>query len=116
MNNFGRGPVAPQYPDFGFVPLSNKQFVQSLDEALNIPVQYNSQMVYFDVNQNLAYDITTNSRGDKSWAIIELTLKETSMSAQQAQQAQQKTIDDLLKRIEELEKKTEVTNGQHNAQ
>ena len=80
----------PQYPQFGrghrgmtpnfnqFVPSTNKQFVRSLEEALSLPADFNSQNAYFDVNQNVVYDICTNGRGEKSWAIFEITPRQNS--------------------------------------
>ena len=59
----GFGPVPPQYQQAGhgfggqnynwFVPSTNKQFVRSLEEALSLPANLNSQNVYFDVNKNI---------------------------------------------------------------
>ena len=130
--NFMNGPNSPmfnspmtnpQYPMFSngmnrqynqFVPITNKVFVSSLEDALNRPADYNSQMVYFDQNKDVLYDVCTNGRGEKSWAIINLALGETSASAMNAQQANN---DRLLQRISELEKKLEeVANGKHNAE
>lgn len=96
-----------------FVPISNKTFVSSLEDALNRPCEYNSQMVYFDQNKDVLYDICTNGRGEKSWAIINLTLGETSASARANHQV---TTDKLLQKINELEQKLEVLNGKYNAQ
>lgn len=130
--NFMNGPNSPmfnspmtnpQYPMFSngmnrqynqFVPITNKVFVSSLEDALNRPADYNSQMVYFDQNKDVLYDVCTNGRGEKSWAIINLALGETSASAMNAQQANN---DRLLQRISELEKKLEeVVNGKHNVE
>lgn len=80
----------PQYPQFGrghrgmtpnfnqFVPSTNKQFVRSLEEALSLPADFNSQNAYFDVNQNVLYDICTNGRGEKSWAIFDIAPRQNS--------------------------------------
>ena len=36
-----------------FVPISNKTFVSSLEDALNRPCEYNSQTVSFDHNKEV---------------------------------------------------------------
>jgi hypothetical protein len=122
--NFGAYPngypqMQPQYPQFGrgngqFVPSTNKKFVRSLEEALSLPADFNSQNVYFDVNQDLIYDICTNGQGEKSWSIFGVTLKQTSANASMASanvaDAYEKRIKDLETRLEEL------LNGKHNAQ
>lgn len=79
-------PNQPQYnsPDIRmsgynqFVPSTNKSFVRSLEEALSLPAHLNSQNVYFDVNNDVMYDICTNGRGEKSWAIFDIALRQTS--------------------------------------
>lgn len=109
MNGFNR----PQYPQYGnqFVPSTNKQFVRSLEEALSLPADFNSQNVFFDANENLVYDICTNGRGEKSWSIFEVSLKQSSNMVTQSVSSD---YDNRLKNIET--KLEELLNGKHNVE
>lgn len=86
-------PPNPSYPQYGnnfrgqipnynqFVPSTNKTFVRSLEEALSLPADFNSQNVYFDVNEDIMYDICTNGRGEKSWSILKISMAQNSNNA-----------------------------------
>lgn len=116
------GPVQPQYqqamPGFRgqnynrFVPSTNKQFVRSLEEALSLPANLNSQNVYFDVNKNIMYDICTNGNGEKSWSILNISLAQSSTAAP-AMNNQTDLFEERFKKIEA--KLEEVINGKYNA-
>lgn len=113
--------LQPQYPQFNpgfkqntgynqFVPSTNKNFVRSLEEALSLPADFNSQNVYFDINDNVLYDICTNGRGEKSWAIFTIAPKQTSTGV-----VATPNEDPLEKRMKALETKMEeILNGQYN--
>ena len=123
-NNYG--PVQPQYPQFGrgfrgpvpnynqFVPSTNKQFVRSLEEALSLPADFNSQNVYFDANKNVMYDICTNGNGEKSWSILNISLAQTSNSNAASVVAGDAAdpVEARFKRIED--KLEEIVNGKYN--
>ena len=107
----------PQYPQFGsmnygaFVPSTNKRFARSLEEALSFPADLNSQNIYFDVDKDIMYDICTNGRGEKSWAIFKVSLVQNSTNSAQANTS---SIEERMKTLEtRLE---ELINGKHNAQ
>ena len=118
----------PQYPQFGhghrgaiptynqFVPSTNKQFVRSLEEALSLPADFNSQNVYFDVNQNILYDICTNGRGEKSWAIFDIAPRQTSNTAVNVQTANTANgVNQYEERFRKLETRLEeLANGKCN--
>ena len=113
-------PIQPNYPQFRnngmpqnfgqFIPSTNKQFVRSLEEALSLPADFNSQNVYFDINKDIMYDICTNGRGEKSWSILNIALAQTSTSTNTV--TNDKSLDERMTRIEA--KLEELVNGQHN--
>lgn len=118
-------PQQPQYPQYGtgfngrgpnynqFVPSTNKQFVRSLEEALSLPADFNSQNVYFDVNKDIMYDICTNGNGEKSWSILQISLAQTSNSA--ICNTAQGVADPYEERFKKLEAKLEdMLNGKYN--
>jgi hypothetical protein len=120
--------MQPQYPQFGrglrgpapnynqFVPSTNKQFVRSLEEALSLPADFNSQNVYFDVNKNVMYDICTNGNGEKSWSILNISLAQTS-NVNATSVAVGDMADPFEKRFKAIENKLEeLINGKHNVE
>lgn len=124
-NNYG--PMQPQYPQFSrslrgpmpnynqFVPSTNKQFVRSLEEALSLPADFNSQNVYFDINKNVMYDICTNGNGEKSWSILNISLAQSSNANTATGMAVGDAVDPFEKRMKALEDKMEeLLNGKHN--
>ena len=129
--NFNGYPVfnpQPQYPQYGrnlrgpvpnynqFVPSTNKQFVRSLEEALSLPADFNSQNVYFDVNKDVMYDICTNGNGEKSWSILNISLQQTSTVNAATGAAVGDTADNPMEaRMKTIEQKLEeLLNGKHN--
>lgn len=119
------GPMQPQYPQFGrafrgptpnynqFVPSTNKQFVRSLEEALSLPADFNSQNVYFDINKDVMYDICTNGNGEKSWSILNISLAQSSAAGVTAAASDAANpIEDRFKKIEA--KLEELINGKYN--
>ena len=103
----------PSYPQYGsmnmrpqFVPSTNKQFVRSLEEALSLPANLNSQNVYFDANKDLMYDICTNGQGEKSWNVFKITMEKT------AQPVQVNSDNERLDRIEKILE--DLVNGKYN--
>lgn len=126
-NNYG--PMQPQYPQFGrssrgpmpnynqFVPSTNKQFVRSLEEALSLPADFNSQNVYFDVNRNVMYDICTNGNGEKSWSILNISLAQSSNANVVTGAMASDATDSLEARFKKIETKLEeLLNGKHNVE
>ena len=123
--------VQPQYPQYGrnfrgpvpnynqFVPSTNKQFVRSLEEALSLPADFNSQNVYFDVNKNVMYDICTNGNGEKSWSILSISLYKNSNTVNNTSAvAAGDVMDPFESRIKGMETKLdrleELLNGKYN--
>ena len=105
----------PQYPQYGtnmsynqFVPSTNKQFVRSLEEALSLPADLNSQNIYFDANENVMYDICTNGQGEKSWAIFDITPRQISSK----QSAQTNVFEERINRLEKMME--DFVNGKYN--
>lgn len=109
MNRGFRGQPAPAYNQF--VPTTNKTFVTSLEDALSRRADYNSQMVYFDANKDVMYDICTNGYGEKSWAIFNISMNSPVTDAA----AVSNTPTNYEERLSTLEKKMEdILNGKHN--
>lgn len=105
MNNF-----QPGYPPYGqgYGPMTNKRFVSGLEEAMSIRAGYNSEMVYFDSNYDVMYNIFTDSKGNKEYTIIDLSIRKP-----------EKPVDinaEILRRLEELEKRIGGSDGKYNAQ
>ena len=94
-----------------FVPSTNKSFVRSLEEALSLPADFNSQNVYFDINQNVLYDVCTNGQGEKSWAVFDIAPRQNTIkTAIAADTATLSTSYD--ERLSKLEKQLEeLING-----
>lgn len=107
---FGMGNPAPHYGQF--VPVTNKSFVSSLEEALSRYADYNSDMVYFDENKDVMYNICTNGRGDKSWTILDISVAKMPKQAQPEVAADPMAI--VLERLDKLDKQMEVLNGKYN--
>lgn len=100
---------APQQNQF--VPFTNKRFVSSLEEAMSIQADFNSEMVYFDQNKDVLYNICTDGRGQKSYTIVDLALhKEEHVNA-----STNVNLDELSKKVEELNNKVEDLYGKYNA-
>lgn len=105
----------PQYPQYGpmsmnpqFIPSTNKQFVRSLEEALSLPANLNSQNVYFDANKDVMYDICTNGQGEKSWQIFGITRQNM---VQPVPTTQTSDIDVRLSKMEKVLE--ELVNGKY---
>lgn len=110
-NPFGRGGRNPSLNYGQFVPSTNKHFVRSLEEALSLPANLNSQNVYFDVNEDVLYDVCTNGLGEKSWTMFGVTLLKSSAS-QTVPSVAASNVEDRLKNLEV--KLEELLNGKHN--
>ena len=113
---FGRGHRGGMIPNYNqFVPSTNKQFVRSLEEALSLPADFNSQNAYFDVNQNVIYDVCTNGRGEKSWAIFDIAPRQNSANIANATVASN-AVDPYEERFKKIENTLEVlVNGKRDA-
>lgn len=129
FNNGFNQPMQPQYPQYGnsfrgpaqnysqFVPSTNKQFVRSLEEALSLPANFNSQNVYFDINKNVMYDICTNGNGEKSWSILNISLAQSSNANATTNVAAGDTSNPFEARMKNIENKLEeLINGKHNVE
>lgn len=82
---------------------SNLMFVTSLDEALIRTNNRNSDMVYFHQNENVIYRVKVDEYGQKTWAEFVYSLPTTEEPISE--------IDDLKRRVSELEKLMEVQHG-----
>lgn len=114
-NGYGYDMAPPMMPPYNhnnrnnmYMPYTNKRFVNSLDEALSIRSEYNSEMVYFDNNQDVLYNIRTNGRGEKTWDIVDLSLRKD------ATQNPNDPITILNKRFDDLEKRLETIQNEYN--
>ena len=133
MNNpFAQPQPQPQYPRYGngygrsgrnnqfgqFIPSTNKTFVFGLEDALSRPADYNSEMVYFDQNLDVMYNICTNGRGEKSWSVYNISVRqENTLNGVNAAVATnvQSPDDKRLSAIEDkLSKLEELLNGKYN--
>lgn len=117
MQGQGMNVTQPQYPQYGpssmrpqFVPSTNKQFVRSLEEALSLPANLNSQNVYFDANKDVMYDICTNGQGEKSWQIFGITRQNIVQPAPMPV-VQTSDLDARLSKIEKFME--ELVNGKY---
>ena len=108
MNNFQPG--YPQYSPYGqgYGPMTNKHFVSGLEEAMSIRAGYNTEMVYFDTNYDVMYNIFTDAKGNKEYTIIDLSVRKTKKPTD--------VNDEILKRLEMLERKIGGQDGKYNAQ
>lgn len=124
FNQFQNYPQYPQYSQPGrvnqsmnrapyynqFAPTTNKQFVDSLEHALSLPADYNSENVYFDKNLNQMYNVCTNGRGEKSYTILYISDKPVTVT-----DVTQTQPNDFDKRLGVLETKVEdLINGKYN--
>lgn len=103
MNNFFG-------PRQNFSPMSNKIVVQSLEDALRRFADFDSDMVYWDANQNLMYNVYTNVRGEKSFDIYEFKKVEPVKPKQDDGSLQiiMDKLNDLNNKVEELYGKYDV--------
>jgi hypothetical protein len=94
-----------------FVPTTNKIFVNSLQDALSKPADFNSQMVYFDYNRNVMYDICTNGMGEKSYTVLNISAAPVTDGAA----IQTSNFEEYNERLKTLETKMEeLMNGKYN--
>jgi hypothetical protein len=93
-----------------FIPSTNKQFVRSLEEALSLPANLNSQNVYFDANKDVMYDICTNGQGEKSWQIFGIT-RQNIVQPAPVTTVQTSDLDARLSKIEKVLE--ELVNGKY---
>lgn len=125
-NQYQQYPQYPQYSQPGrhfrtaqnqapfynqFAPTTNKQFVDSLEHALSLPADYNSENVYFDRNLNQMYNICTNGRGEKSYTILYISTKNEPV----VDASTQAPVVNYDERLSTLETKVEdLINGKYN--
>ena len=111
MNNFNQ--YNPYQNNQVFAPITNKTFVNSLQDALNRWSDYNSEMIYFDWYKNVAYNVVTNGRGEKTWTIIDLSEhKDDTVTEQNAKSPNVETLED---KVNKLTKMVEEMYGKYNA-
>jgi hypothetical protein len=96
----------PAYQQNSMPARTNKVFVASLEEALSKPVDFNTDMVYFDTNRDIMYSIYTNEWGQKTYQVFEIAVHAD---------LQQNVAgnDDILKRIRNIEEYLGI-DGKHN--
>lgn len=102
MNNFFG-------PRQNFSPMSNKIVVQSLEDALRRFADFDSDMVYWDVNQNLMYNVYTNVRGEKSFEVYEFKKVEPVKSKQNTDSS----LEIIMNKLNELNNKVEELYGKY---
>ena len=111
---FGYPNISQQMPRHApmqnqYVPFSNKIFVNSLEEALAIRANFNSEMVYFDQNKDVLYNICTDGRGQKSATVIDLSIHKDEPKKEVL------SYDELVKKVTDLNYKVEDLYGKYNA-
>ena len=91
--------------------MSNKIVVQSLEDALGRFADFDSDMVYWDANQNLMYNVYTNVRGTKSFEVYEFKKVEPVKPKSEGDASLQLIMDklnELNNKVEELYGKYDV--------
>jgi hypothetical protein len=75
--------TSSQYGQQQLPPLvTNKIFVNSLEDAMSRQVPPNSDAVYFDRNKDLLYNITTDAWNNKTYLVVEMKKVESSVTNQ----------------------------------
>lgn len=111
------GPFYNQH-NFGaqFAPITNKTFVNSLQDALNRWSDYNSEMIYFDWYKDVAYNVITNGRGEKTYEIIYLSKhQEPATEPVPTPKVETSKTDVLEEKVDKLTKLVEDLYGKYNA-
>lgn len=98
----------PFYNQQTFNRNSNKIPVNSLEDALSRYTDFNSNIVYWDVNKDLIYDVYTDGRGNKTYDIIAIS--------KVAPDPQPEQTDKYEERFKNIESKLEELYGKYNAQ
>lgn len=75
--------------------VTNKIFVNSLEDAMTRQVPPNSDAVYFDRNKDLLYNITTDAWNNKTYVVVALSKVESSVSTTNK-------LEERLTKLEEL--------------
>ena len=106
---YNQGPMPRQAPMGNmYTPHTNKRFVSSLEEAMSLRAMPNSEMVYFDQNKDVLYNIYTDGRGQKTPTIVDLSLHKPEQTAT--------PFDELTERFNKLEKRVEELYGKYNGE
>lgn len=124
MNNtysFDNYQPAPQYNSSRnqFPPFSNVIFVNSLEEALRMPARMHSEMVYWNRHKDEIYRIYTDYTNGKQYMILDVKLhqqKEVSTETSTTSEVveQKVSLEELMTKLNALEKQMEVLNEKHN--
>ena len=93
-------PMNPQPMNSQNQPVTNKMLVTGKDAALNMPAPNGSDLVYFDQDKDLMYNVTTDWNGRKTIRVFSLT--EFNGDTVQAG-VKPEDFAALLKRVEALE-------------
>jgi hypothetical protein len=97
-----------QYGQTQLPPLvTNKLFVNSLEDAMGRQVPPNSDAVYFDRNKDLLYNIITDAWNNKTYVVVELKKVESSITNQNKLEEEIAKLKETLNTL--LNK--EVSNG-----
>ena len=88
---------------------SNKIPVNSLEDALSRYTDFNSNIVYWDVNKNVIYDVYTDGRGNKTYDVINIS---------KAVEVNKSDVNEINydERLKIIETKLEDLYGKYNAQ
>lgn len=92
-------PIQPQTISAQNQPATNKMLVTGKDAALNMPAPNGSDLVYFDQDKDLMYNVITDWNGRKTIRVF--ALSESSGDTMQAVKPEDFAA--LLKRVEALE-------------
>ena len=92
-------PIQPQTISAQNQPATNKMLVTGKDAALNMPAPNGSDLVYFDQDKDLMYNVITDWNGRKTIRIFELS----EYSDNPPQMVKPDDFAALLKRVEALE-------------
>lgn len=92
-------PIQPQTISAQNQPATNKMLVTGKDAALNMPAPNGSDLVYFDQDKDLMYNVITDWNGRKTIRVFELS----EYSDNPPQMVKPDDFAALLKRVEALE-------------
>lgn len=81
---------------------TNKIFVTGLQDALSRSIDPNSDVVFFDQDKDIMYNIKSDAYGKKTHLVIDLSLHQEPDPVQ-VQEEYKKQIEELRTRVEALE-------------
>lgn len=118
MNNFNRTnfndrfgrPYLPQ----DMIPMTNKIYVTSLEDALNRPCDLCTEILYINQNEPVIYEVVTNINGHKTYTILDVSVRKPTEKSVPVTPQSISEYDALRKEMTDLkafiEKKFEEVN------